>query len=51
MTKKIPKIGVVIQKVIEGPTFIYTPCGPNSRKPSWKLPPHVWPMSTHVAYH
>jgi len=50
VNKKKPKIGIVIQKVIESLTFIYTPWGPNSKMLSWKLRPHVWAMSTHVAH-
>ncbi len=50
LTKKKPKTSIVIQKVIESLTFIYTPWGPNSRMLSWKLRPHVWPMSTHAAH-
>jgi hypothetical protein len=37
-----------ILNLIEGPTSIYTAWGPNSKKPSWKLYPHVWRMTTHT---
>ncbi len=32
-------------KVIEGPTINYAFWGPNFKKSSWKLHPHVWPMT------
>jgi hypothetical protein len=32
-------------KVLKGPTYIYIHWRPNSRKPPWKLCPHVWPMT------
>jgi hypothetical protein len=35
--KTCPKLVLNILKVIEGPTTIYTPWGPNSKKPPWKL--------------
>jgi hypothetical protein len=43
--KLYQKLMLNISKVIEGPTSIYTPWGLNSRKPPWKLRPHVWPMT------
>jgi hypothetical protein len=43
-----PKLVLNKLKVIKGPTSIYTPCGPNSRKLPWKF--YVWPMSIDVAH-
>ncbi len=49
--KTYPKLVLNILKLIEGSTFIYTPWGPNFKKPPWKLHPHVWPcMFIHVAH-
>ncbi len=35
--KMYPKLVLNILKVTEGPTYIYTPWGPNSKKRPWKL--------------
>jgi hypothetical protein len=43
-----PKLVLNKLKVIKGPTSIYTPYGPNSRKPPWKF--RVWPTSIDVAH-
>ncbi len=44
------KLMLNILKQIKGLASIYIPWGFNSRKPPWKLCPHVWPMSTCVTH-